>query len=748
MSHPRKSSGEARLARYLGLKVPVLNALRAGIAAGEFPIYLRCAAPPLAGNAPHAFGFELLLERLRQAESVERRRANLLRAFEEKGIEDEELRGVVETTMQEGELEDAGLVLHPSHAPADFEAPEKEEHQAFLERMRGDSHLARRLHQAFDKEGTMEVAAVAESGDERKRYGSLEHGPEPVSAIDIASYLLLRRAERAHAVKVKFELPKTTLTRLFDEVDGYPAQEKDSYRPLFEEFVVRERMPRLVQQLRASLKRRAEEFALQNGWEQVERSLDRGAQEGLVLGLCATRRGKLVAAACHGTQETPRTTQFDIKSEKLAEEVQKFLGEEKLAVVALQADSATRNAGQKLIKALLKKPRISMVPLAVVKTMLREVARRPSEALLSHDERQAFLVGTLASAPRAAAFHTPHIVRAFIPYRGEINHRILDDFERTFLRSLLAYRGVDVNTANGDLLRLVPGLDAEAVLVERSTAPFRSLTDLFERISITPEAWRAACCMLRVRGGDEALDARPLHPMYYAPLKQAMAASEVELGVLIKDPGKVRDLDWSEALAGEELPDSTVQRIQEGLSRPRRTRLRFQGGKGGKGGKGGHGGRRLETLRVGEVLKGTVRNLAEYGAFIDVGASREGLAHVSQCSDRFIKHPSEVLESGQEVEARVLAIDLANQKLRLSLLSEEQEKARDEQRKQRGAKRGGGRPDGGRPRGKGGPKGRHRPREDYGPDPRAKEKEEFDPTNPFYVFFQQQQDEKEKQSES
>ncbi len=772
MTAPRKPSGEVNLARYLGLKVPVLNALRDGIAAGEFPIYLRCALPSLAGQFPHAFGFELLLERMRHAESIERRRANLLRSFEGREEEFADALALVQATMSEGELEDAALALHPSSAPADFPAPEKEAHAAFLNALRGDAPLAQALHVAFDQHGTITVTGVENPSEEQQRFAGLTHEAQPIATMDSAAYLLLRRAERAHAVKVDFDLPRAIVTPMFDHLSSYPAQEKDSYRSLFLEFIARERLPRLVQQLRATLKRRAEDLSLQNGWEQVERSLDRGRQEGLVLGLCASRKGRVVVAASHGTAASPRTVELEIKSEALVADLARFLGEEEVALVAMQADSATRTASQRILKALPNKPRLSMVPLAVVKTMLREVARRPSEALLSHDERQAFLVATLALDPRAAAFHTPHIVRAFIPYRGEVNHRILDDFEVTFLRSMLLQRGVDLNAAAGDLLRLVPGIDADAVLIERSTAPFRSLADLAQRMAMTPQDWRAACCILRVRDGDEVLDARPLHPLFYRYLYSALESSKATLGDLLKDPGRVNQLDWSAVLEGERHPDGIVMRVREGLAKPRRTRLRFQGGQGSPGSqggsKGGHAsrsGRPLESLNLGETLKGVVKNLAEYGAFIDMGAEREGMAHVSQCSDRFIKHPSEVLEPGQEVQVRVVSVDLANRKVRLSLLTEEQEKARDEQRKERTANRGGGGesrggpgggrggssgPGGGRggSSGPGGGRGNDRGNDrgkggrqggGFGPDPKAKPREEFDPTNPFFVFFQEQQ---------
>lgn len=754
MSSPRQPSAEVRLARYLGLKVPVMNALREGLAAGEFPVFLRCAAPALAGQFPHAFGFELLLERLRQAESLERRRGNLLRTFEGREEEFPEALEVVQNTMDEGELEDAGLVIHPSPAPPDFEAPEKEEYADFLAKLRADANLALQLQRKFRLEGTMDVTALDPESEEKKRFHNLAQGLMPIAQCAPDRYLQLRRAERAHAVKVEFGIPAATITQLFEALESYPKQEKESYRSLFTDFVHRERLPRLVQQVRGTLKRRAEEASLQNGWEQVERSLDRGQNESLVIGVCAAKKGRMVLAAGHGTDETPRTVELDLKSESLAADLKKFLGEEQVGLVAVQADTSTRAGARTLMKAFPGgKPRMVMVPMAVVKTMLREVARRPADALLSHDERQAFLVATMAADPRAAAFHTPHIVRAFIPFRGEINHRILDDFETTFLRSLLASKGVDVNIASADALRLVPGLDAEGVVLERSTAPFRSLRDLQDRIGLTAEAWRAACCMLRVRGGDEPLDARSLHPMYYQVLKQTMASAGMKIQDLVKDPGKIKQMDWSVALEGERQFDGIVQRVKEGLSKSRRSRLRFQaGGSGGQHGNQRGGGRKLETLVVGEMLKGKVKNLAEYGAFIEFGAEREGLVHVSHCSEGYIKHPNEALSEGQAVEVRVLAVDLAARKIRLSLLTEEQEKEREAQRKQRQSSRGdrdgggrggqGGGQGGGRGRGgpRGGGKGRGR-REDFGPDPKRQKKEEFDPTNPFYVFFQNQKEE-------
>jgi len=793
MVSDRPSDATVRLARHLGLKAPVLQALQEGLGQGESPVYLRAAAPRLAGQFPHAFGFEVLLERLRRGEALERRRANMLRLLAGKqGTLDAASQELLETSMDDGQLDDLSAMIQqmprapkpvdaaeasagedaaetPVAAEAVAESCEEEEteeeaspedldpKEVFLTRLDQDAKLNSQVQQCFLRQGTLAVVARGE-GEELKRFASLLKEAAPISTFDASAYLHLRRGEKAHALQLEFDLPAKELLALFDSVGGYPPQEKESYRLLFQQ-AIRERMlPKMVQRLRGQWKQLGEDLALQNGWEHVERALDRGQHEGPVLGVSRGRRGRLILALITAREQAPEILELDPKAEDLSSKATAFLGEHRPQVIGLQADSATRGSLQKMVKAVEGwKPRMAMVPLAVVKTMLREVARRPFEALLGHEERQAFLTAELVQNPRAAAFHTPHVVRAFVPNRGEINPRLLDEFETTFLRSLLAARGADANTASLHVLSLVPGLDAYATIAERSTAPYRSLEDLRERLGLQGPAWRATACLLRVRGGDEPLDAKALHPRYYAPLRAALAAAEMSLADVLKDSGKLQQLDWSLFTHPAER-DGAVQRIRDGLGKAKRGRLRAPGN--------ASRGRSLETLRVGESFQGTVRSLADYGAFVDIGAERDGLVHVSHCAPRFLKHPSEALEEGQAIAVRILEVDLGKRKIRLSALTEEDEAAREAARKERsggggrggsgssGGPGGGGGGRGGSGGGRGGPgggrggrreggSGGRGKREDYGPDPRRKKKEEIDPTNPFFVFFQQQKEQEE-----
>lgn len=748
-----KPQVDARMARALGLKPGALARLRAGLAVGEDPLWLRCGDPALAGALGDAFGFELLLERLRRRESLERRRANVLR--EHAGEELAEWRHRIAAADDEREFEDLLLAVQPAPAPPDATAPEKEAHAAYLAALRGDAALAAATRRIFEAGATVAIEAIGD-GEEQRRHHGLAGGPAPVAALDPALYLRLRRGEKAHALRLVFDVPQSELLALFQGHDGaVPAQEKDSYRELFLRFVREERLPKCILDLRTDLKRRAEEHALQEAWSAVAHALDRGPQDGPVLAIAPARGSRFVAALVADRDAAPRTQEFELKAENLDEALARFLGEDAPQVLVFSGEGAARAAGQKLTR-LLRKQRDSLrsvlVPPGAGRTLLREVARRPSEALLSHDERHAFLIGWLVLDPRAVALHAPHLIRSFIGQRGEMNPRLLEEFEAVFLRELLLARGVDVNAAPPDALRRVPGLDAAGVLAERSTAPFRSLEDFQARMALPPRAARAAYCLLRVRGGDDPLDARPLHPEHRPALRRAAAAAGHTVADCVRDPALLDDLDWAAALAGAEHAEGVVARIREALVRGARRkpslRRRFTP-------------RRLETLRVGDRLKGVVKSLAEYGAFIDIGTARPGLVHVSHLSaERFVKDPAEVLQPGQEVEVRVLEVDLADQRIRLSMLSEEEEAAasarrserrerpergergeraeRGDRSERRGPPREGGRGRGGpRPERDGRGPRRSRRDEDFGPDPREK-KEEIDPTNPFFQFFQQQ----------
>jgi len=812
MSQNPPGGANRRAAQALGLKAPVYDHLAQSLAAGEYPLWLRSSDPILAGQFRDPFAFELLCERVELESSFDRRCDNLRRAIEK--AEKPELLPLLETAQDEGDLEDIGFSLEPSAAPEGSEVPEDETLAEYLQGLRSNHAVASALRAAFRESGQMEVAATGKDGVELAPFQSLIGSGIELKSLAAAKYLQVRRGERAHAIQVSFDLPTAAIHKVAEEVGGYPPQERDRYLQLFVQFVRAERLPRLVQEARATLKRTAETEALRNGWESVDFAINRGRHNGPVLGLCSSRGGKVQGVLIDAEGEYSQGVVLAPKSDELEAQLRKLLGNHRPELVAYQGDTASRNLAQKLTKlipqldetpapvqaapaetaetteavaptaepesaasateasapaeaatpaepekaakapkskggdkaAAKSRVRQAHIPISVARTMMREVARRGAETLLSHDERQAFLVARFAADPRGAALQTPHVVRAFISHRSEVNPRRLEEFEVTFLRSLLVERGVDLNEAPLEVLRMVPGLDAHGTMVERSTGAFLSTEDYLDRMGPSERDARASMCLARVRQSSEILDQRAVHPIYYRVLHQLVDEAGMEMAQLLRDPAKINDLNWEPVLAENGWHKAVVSQLRFSLDRQRRRR-RPSGAPGGQAGGGKGGPRRskkgLDTLEVGSKLTGRVTSVMNYGAFVDIGVRTEGLVHISEMADDFVKDPNSVLQVGQEVEARIVSVDLEKQRFRLSLRSSD-------------APRGGGRdreddtPDfvrRTRPKGRPGGAGRGRndrdggrekrgKREDYGKDPRAQKKEEIDPTNPFFQFFQ------------
>jgi transcriptional accessory protein Tex/SPT6 len=900
MAATKIGSTEKRAAETLGLRAPAYAHLRDALESGEYPLWLRTADPMLAGLFPDPFAFEILCEKVRLRAGSERRLENLRGACEKASRAD--LIEALDQAEDEGELEDVGFALNaaaptaaaPTPAPAEGEAEGEggeaaaeaseakpaEGLDAYLAHARADFRTAAALRSSFREHAILAVAATDKEGVEAKPFQSLMGWSSSLATVPPAKYLQMRRGERAHAVLVSFEWPQAELARLAEQLGGFPPQERDKYVQAFVNFAREERMPRFVQEARASLKRTAETEALRNAWEQIDFALNRGRHQGPVLGLCAARGGKVQASLIDADGELVRAALLQPKASDFESGLRGLLGDVRPELIAYQGDTASRNLAQRLVKLIpgldsasapaptpkavpapkaepvkeatpvpevipapetmpaaeapeaaveatpevpaeaveapateapaaeapaseapapkhaksaakpaakkaVPKSRVRQahVPMSVARTLQREVARRGAETLLSHDERTAYLVARFAWDPRGSALATPHVVRSFISFRGEVNPRRLEEFEVTFLRSLLVEKGVEANSASLDVLRMVPGLDAEGTVIERSTGEFLSLEDLLDRVGLEGAEARAALCLLRVRGSKQVLDSRALHPVYFPALRAAAASGGMEIADLLKDPFKINDLPWEEILKENGWHKAVLRTIREGLERGgSRRRRRGSAGPGAPGPKqargprGPRGPRRgtkgLDTLEVGAKMQGRITAVTEYGAFVDVGARTEGLVHISEMSDEFVEDPKEVVKVGQEVEARIVSVDLEKQRFRLSLRSEDaprgrqggdggggsrHERAGDPNapayvRSTRPKGQGGGRGGPGGGRGRGGPggfgggrdgrpggKGRGRD-ESYGKDPKAKKKEEIDPTNPFFQFFKKDED--------
>jgi protein Tex len=227
--------------------------------------------------------------------------------------------------------------------------------------------------------------------------------------------------------------------------------------------------------------------------------------------------------------------------------------------------------------------------------------------------------------------------------------------------------GVEVNTASKQLLTYVSGLGpqlAKGIVEYRNTnGPFRSREALKQVPRLGPKAFEQAGGFLRIRDGENPLDGSAVHPESY-PLVDAMAR---DLGCtvadLLGDESLRARIDLNRYVS-EKAGLPTLQDILAELSKPGRDpREQFEVFRFADGVE------KIEDLRLGMKLPGLVTNITAFGAFVDIGVHQDGLVHVSELADRYVKNPAEVVKVHQPVMVRVLEVDLARKRISLSLKS-------------------------------------------------------------------------------
>ena len=247
--------------------------------------------------------------------------------------------------------------------------------------------------------------------------------------------------------------------------------------------------------------------------------------------------------------------------------------------------------------------------------------------------------------------------------------------------------GVDVNTASAPLLTRVSGiaggLALNIVSHRDANGPFRSRRGLKDVPRLGPKAFEQCAGFLRIRGGDDPLDASSVHPEAYPVVRRILAATGTDMGTLIGNTAVLRGLRPDRFVDGAfGLP--TVTDILAELEKPGRDpRPAFQTATFTEG------VHTLDDLRPGMLLEGVVSNVAGFGAFVDVGVHQDGLVHVSAMSATFVQNPRDVVKPGDVVRVKVLDVDVPRKRISLTLRLDDEA----EPRRPRPAPSGADRPD-------------------------------------------------------
>jgi len=247
-------------------------------------------------------------------------------------------------------------------------------------------------------------------------------------------------------------------------------------------------------------------------------------------------------------------------------------------------------------------------------------------------------------------------------YQHDVDQRQLQESLETVIESCVNKVGVDLNTSSWTLLRFVAGITERTaqniVSFRNEKGSFRSRAQVLQVAGIGPKTFEQAAGFLRIRNGDNPLDMTAVHPESYPVVEQIASLLHASVGEIIQKPQLLEQVDRSQLSAGA----FTVNDILAELRKPGRDpRDKFVAPTFREE------VRELADVQPGMVLEGVVTNVTKFGAFVDVGVHQDGLVHISELSNRFIKEPSEAVKTGQIVKVKVLSVDTKAKRIALSI---------------------------------------------------------------------------------
>jgi protein Tex len=253
-------------------------------------------------------------------------------------------------------------------------------------------------------------------------------------------------------------------------------------------------------------------------------------------------------------------------------------------------------------------------------------------------------------------------------YQHDVHQPLLARKLGDVVESCVNHVGVELNTASAQLLSYVAGIGkalAKKIVVHREHhGAFQSRRQLLDVTGLGPKAFEQAAGFLRIRGGVHPLDASAVHPERYALVERMAADLGVAVGALVGNQELVDKIDLSRYVS-DDVGEPTLRDIVAELVKPGRDpRAEFEPPKFRDD------VTTLADLKPGMALEGVVTNVTAFGAFVDVGVHQDGLIHVSQLADRFVKDPSEVVKVGDKLKVRVLEVDLQRRRIALTARSE------------------------------------------------------------------------------
>ena len=531
------------------------------------------------------------------------------------------------------------------------------------------------------KKGT--ISSVAKDPEAQSVYEMYYDFEEPVKKLAGHRVLALNRGEKEKFLTIKVAAPEEDIIRYLEKqvitrdnpftTPILKEVTEDSYKRLI--------APAIEREIRSDLTEKAEDGAIKVFGKNLEQLLMQPPIAGqTVLGWDPAFRTGCKLAVVDPTGKvldttvvypTAPTNEKKIRAAK--DTVEGMIKKYGISLISVGNGTASRESEQVIVDMLKE------IPEAKVQYVITNEAGASvySASKLATEEFPNFDVGQRSAASIARREQDPLAELVKIDpksigvgqYQHDMNQKKLGEALTGVVEDSVNKVGVDLNTASASLLEYISGVSkaiAKNIVVYREeNGRFTTRKELLKVAKLGPKAFEQCAGFMRITGGTNPLDATSVHPESYEAASRLLE----KLGYSAEDiaGGKLAGLgrqikDYKKLAAELEIGEITLQDIVKELEKPARDPrdempkpiLRTDV-------------LDIKDLKEGMVLKGTVRNVIDFGAFVDIGVHQDGLVHISQMSEKFIKHPLEAVSVGDVVEVRVLGVDEKKNRISLSM---------------------------------------------------------------------------------
>ena len=526
------------------------------------------------------------------------------------------------------------------------------------------------------------VVSTAKKPEESSVYDKYYEYEEPVSKIAGHRVLALNRGEKEKILSVKIEAPVEDILRYLEKqvitrknpntVEVLKAVVEDSYKRLI--------APAIEREIRNDLTEKAEDGAILVFGKNLEQLLMQPPIVGqVVLGWDPAFRTGCKLAVVDPTGKVIGTTVIYPTAPTTPQKIQaakdllkKIIPKYNVSLISLGNGTASRESEQFIVE-LLKE-----IPQKVQYVIVNEAgASVYSASKLATEEFPKFDVGQRSATSIARRLQDPLAELVKIDpksigvgqYQHDMNQKKLSEALSGVVEDCVNKVGVDLNTASAPLLAYISGISGtlakNIVAYREENGKFEDRRQLLKVPKLGPKAFEQCAGFMRIQGGKNPLDGTSVHPESYEAAtklleKQGFKPEDIVAGKLTGLSLTIRDYKkLAEELGiGEITLRDIVKELEKPARDPRdempRPVLRSDV-------------LDMKDLTPGMVLKGTVRNIMDFGAFVDIGVHQDGLVHVSEMSEKFIKHPLDVVKVGDVVDVKVLAVDVQKKRISLSM---------------------------------------------------------------------------------